>query len=92
MAPSGSPAAGTSSSPSGCCPAYTGGSFWTDWPSRTKSGTLQFFGDHTELVDRAVFDAFLQPLRKIDWVVYAKEPFARPKAVLGYLSRYTRTA
>ena len=37
----------------------------------------------------AVFDAFLQPLRKIDWVVYAKEPFAGPKAVLAYLSRYT---
>jgi hypothetical protein len=26
---------------------------------------------------------------KIDWVVYAKEPFAGPKAVLAYLSRYT---
>lgn len=54
-----------------------------------KSGKLQFFGDHAELVDRAAFDAFLQPLRKIDWVVYAKEPFAGPKAVLAYLSRYT---
>lgn len=31
----------------------------------------------------------MAPLRKIDWVVYAKEPFARPKAVLAYLSRYT---
>jgi hypothetical protein len=31
----------------------------------------------------------LQPLRKIDWVVYAKEPFAGPSAVLAYLSRYT---
>jgi len=39
--------------------------------------------------DPAVFDAFLRPLRKIDWVVYAKEPFAGPKAVLAYLSRYT---
>lgn len=53
------------------------------------AGTLQFFGDHAELVDRAVFNAFLRPLRKIDWVVYAKEPFAGPKAVLAYLSRYT---
>ena len=26
---------------------------------------------------------------KIDWVVYAKRPFAGPKQVLGYLSRYT---
>lgn len=54
-----------------------------------EAGKLQFFGDHAELVDRAAFGAFLKPLRKIDWVVYAKEPFAGPKAVLAYLSRYT---
>ncbi|KZX99871.1 transposase [Sulfitobacter sp. HI0076] len=54
-----------------------------------KAGKLRFFGDHAKLADLAVFDAFLQPLRKIDWVVYAKEPFAGPKAVLAYLSRYT---
>jgi hypothetical protein len=53
------------------------------------AGKLQFFGDHAELADPAVFGAFLQALRKIDWVVYAKEPFAGPKAVLAYLSRYT---
>jgi len=28
-------------------------------------------------------------LGKIDWVVYAKRPFAGPEAVLAYLSRYT---
>ena len=50
---------------------------------------LHFFGEHAELGDRAAFDAYLQPLRKTDWVVYAKEPFAGPKAVLAYLSRYT---
>ena len=33
--------------------------------------------------------AYLAPLRKIDWVVYAKEPFAGPRQVLRYLSRYT---
>jgi hypothetical protein len=53
------------------------------------TGKLQFFGDHADLIDRDAFDAFLKPLRKIDWVVYAKEPFAGPKAVLAYLSRYT---
>jgi hypothetical protein len=65
---------------------------------RHDAGKLQFFGDHADLVDRAAFDSFLQPLRKIDWVVIvpqarlrhdAKEPFAGPKAVLAYLSRYT---
>ncbi|MEO1178557.1 MAG: IS91 family transposase [Pseudomonadota bacterium] len=54
-----------------------------------EAGKLQFFGDQAELVDRAAFDAFLQSLRKVDWVVYAKEPFAEPRAVLAYLSRYT---
>ena len=35
------------------------------------------------------FAADLAPLRKIEWVVYAKRPFAGPEAVLTYLSRYT---
>lgn len=54
-----------------------------------KAGKLQFFGDRVDLIDRDAFDACLTPLRKIDWVVYAKEPFAGPRAVLAYLSRYT---
>jgi hypothetical protein len=54
-----------------------------------KAGKLHFFGDHVDLIDKTVFDDFLEPLHKIDWVVYAKEPFAGPKAVLAYLSRYT---
>ncbi len=54
-----------------------------------KAGKLRFFGDQAKLADPAVFDAFLRPLRTIDWVVYAKEPFAGPRAVLAYLSRYT---
>ena len=53
------------------------------------AGRLQFFGDHVRLADKAAFDAYLTPLRQIDWVVYAKEPFAGPKQVLRYLSRYT---
>jgi hypothetical protein len=53
------------------------------------AGKLHFFGDHVDLIDKTVFDDFLEPLRKIDWVVYAKEPFAGPSAVLAYLSRYT---
>jgi predicted Zn-ribbon and HTH transcriptional regulator len=54
-----------------------------------REGRLAFFGDHAGLADRPAFDAFLDPLRKSEWVVYAKEPFAGPKAVLAYLSRYT---
>ena len=53
------------------------------------AGRLQFFGDHARLADKAAFHAYLKPLRNIDWVVYAKEPFAGPQQVLRYLSRYT---
>jgi len=42
------------------------------------AGRLQFFGDHVGLADKAAFDAHLTPLHEIDWVVYAKEPFAGP--------------
>jgi hypothetical protein len=56
------------------------------------AGRLQFFGDHARLADEAAFKAYLAPLRKINWVVYAKEPFAGPRQVLRYLSRYTTPA
>ena len=49
---------------------------------------LNFFGDHKGLSDPQAFAAFLAPLRKSEWVVYAKKPFAGPEAVLSYLSRY----
>jgi Putative transposase/Transposase zinc-binding domain len=50
---------------------------------------LKFFGDHASLAERDAFIAFLAPLKKVEWVVYAKEPFAGPEPVLRYLSRYT---
>jgi len=53
------------------------------------AGRLHFFGDHRCLADARAFAAYLRPLRKIEWVVYAKRPFAGPEAVLAYLSRYT---
>jgi Putative transposase/Transposase zinc-binding domain len=52
-------------------------------------GQLQFFGDLVPLADKGAFAAFLKPLRKIHWVVDVREPFAGPKQVLRYLSRYT---
>lgn len=54
-----------------------------------QAGELKFFGEHTALAQTQTFAKFLQPLRRIDWVVYAKRPFAGPEAVLAYLSRYT---
>ena len=53
------------------------------------TGRLRFFGDHRQLVEAPVFARYLRPLRKLEWVVYAKRPFAGPEAVLAYLSRYT---
>ena len=50
---------------------------------------LQFFGEHATLQDAKVFDEWLAPIRRCEWVVYAKRPFAGPQAVLAYLSRYT---
>jgi hypothetical protein len=41
------------------------------------------------LADPAAFAAHLAPLRRADWVVYAKPPFGGPEQVLAYLSRYT---
>jgi len=53
------------------------------------AGRLRFFGEHAALAAAAAFKAWLAPLRKTEWVVYAKRPFAGPEAVLAYLSRYT---
>jgi len=54
-----------------------------------RAGELVFFGDLAGLSEPQAFAAYLAPLRKIEWVVYAKPPFGGPEAVLAYLSRYT---
>ncbi|WP_076999162.1 IS91 family transposase [Variovorax sp. KK3] len=54
-----------------------------------RAGLLQFFGEFAALADAHAFTDWLAPLRKCEWVVYAKRPFAGPEAVLAYLSRYT---
>jgi hypothetical protein len=53
------------------------------------AGRLKFFGNPAALADAQAFTACLAPLRKTEWVVYAKKPFGGPQAVLAYLSRYT---
>ena len=52
-------------------------------------GQLQFFGEFAQLSSPTAFAQWLAPLRQVEWVVYAKRPFAGPEAVLAYLSRYT---
>jgi hypothetical protein len=52
-----------------------------------EAGRLMFFGDHGALSGADAFAAYLAPLRRTKWFVYAKRPFAGPAAVLAYLSR-----
>jgi hypothetical protein len=53
------------------------------------AGRLTFFGEIACLHRRETFTARLAPLRRKNWFVYAKPPFAGPEAVLAYLARYT---
>ena len=53
------------------------------------AGKLAFFSDLAHLADSEAFAAWLMPLRKAEWAVYAKPPFGGPEAVLAYLGRYT---
>jgi len=53
------------------------------------TGQLGFFGEVQRLADHRAFLRYLAPLRRKNWVVYAKPPFAGPEAVLAYLARYT---
>ena len=85
----GSPASPASSCPCACSRACSAASFSKGSRRLNAAGRLAFFGDLAPLADKRAFDAVLAPLRRSEWVVYAKRPFAGPKAVLAYLSRYT---
>lgn len=53
------------------------------------AGALRFAGALASLAKPAAFARHLREARAIDWVVYAKRPFAGPEQVLNYLGRYT---
>jgi len=63
--------------------------FLTGLADAHAAGRLAFFGEIEGLRQQAAFAAHLAPLRKKNWFVYAKPPFAGPEAVLAYLARYT---
>jgi len=50
---------------------------------------LEFHNQLADLVQPASFKRLLRRATRQKWVVYAKRPFAGPRQVLGYLSRYT---
>ena len=53
------------------------------------AGKLRFFTALENLRDHRQFALYLAPVRKADWVVYAKPPLAGPQQVLDYVGRYT---
>ena len=54
-----------------------------------RAGKLKFFNDLAPLADAKSFATAMAPLRRAEWIVFAKRPFAGPDQVLTYLSRYT---
>ncbi len=50
---------------------------------------LQFFSSFQALQDRQAFTRHLDSVRNVEWVVYAKPPFAGPQQVVDYVGRYT---
>jgi Putative transposase/Transposase zinc-binding domain len=53
------------------------------------SGKLQLLGHLEPLRERPNFARHVAALKKREWVVYAKRPFAGPQQVLDYVGRYT---
>jgi hypothetical protein len=53
------------------------------------SRELHFFNSLSELQEPMAFARYLAPVRRTEWVVYAKPPFGGPERVLEYLGRYT---
>jgi Putative transposase/Transposase zinc-binding domain len=54
-----------------------------------EAGKLQFFSALEDLRDRQVFQHHLDSVRNVEWIVYAKPPFAGPQQVVDYVGRYT---
>jgi len=54
-----------------------------------EAGKLQFFSSLVELRVPQAFQHHLDSVRNVEWVVYAKPPFAGPQQVVDYVGRYT---
>jgi hypothetical protein len=54
-----------------------------------RTDRLALHGPLAELQQPGAFAALLRSLSEIEWVVFAKPPFAGPQQVLDYLARYT---
>jgi hypothetical protein len=65
------------------------GKFVAALKRRFQQGQLIFPGSLRPLQNQKAFRAFLRPLFRQPWVVYAKPPFRGSHHLLGYLARYT---
>jgi len=65
------------------------GKFVAALKRRFQQRQLIFPGSLRPLQNEKAFRAFLRPLFRQNWIVYAKPPFGGPHHVLGYLARYT---
>ncbi len=63
--------------------------FLTRLRALSDADRLALRGQLAPLAARRAFMRYLAPVHSTRWVVYAKPPFAGPKAVLACLSRYT---
>jgi hypothetical protein len=54
-----------------------------------RGGQLQFHGKLAAIASPSAYQQLLLQAVSQKWVVYSKRPFAGPRQVLGYLSRYT---
>jgi len=53
------------------------------------AGDLAFFSALAHLREPDAFRRYLAPVRRVEWAIYAKRPFAGPEQVLEYVGRYT---
>jgi hypothetical protein len=65
------------------------GKFLAGLQAAYDGGQLGCHGRLAALAAPAAFAAWLTPLYRQEWVVYAKPPFGGPEQVLKYLARYT---
>ena len=63
--------------------------FLTSLQAAYDAEALSLAGSLAPLRERSTWMRTLAPLRQIEWVVYAKRPFAGPQQVLDYVGRYT---
>ncbi len=65
------------------------GKFVAGLKQALQNGQLNFHGNLAPLARPKTSAAWLRPLFRKDWAVYAKPPFGGPEYVLQYLGRYT---